>query len=194
MNHAVFLDKDGTLIRNDPYNVIPEKIEFMPGVLEELPRLSHAGYRLIIVSNQAGIALGHFEEAALAGVERWLDQRIRSAGASLDGFYYCPHHPDATRPAYRRNCTCRKPGAGLLLQAAEDHQIDLTRSWLIGDILDDIQAGKEAGCKTILINNGNETEWIVTPLRTPDFRTPHFKEACRHIIGNDVDGSHGDGD
>src|SRR5688572_1622410 len=137
---AIFLDKDGTLIENVPYNVRPERIRFMPGAPGAIRRLYHLGYTLIVVSNQPGIAQGFFDAAALRGVERRLRQLFVTAGVPLAGFYYCPHHPDGRVGRYAIQCRCRKPAPGLLTAAAAIHDIDLSESWVVGDILDDIEA------------------------------------------------------
>lgn len=175
---AVFLDKDGTLIPDVPYNVDPAKIELASGAGEALRSLSHAGYKLIVISNQSGVARGYFEEAALAGVKARLQELLNPDGVMLSGFYYCPHHPTGSIEHYRIDCLCRKPKPGLILKAAEDHEIDLSMSWMIGDILNDVEAGRKAGCKTILIDNGNETEWILSPDRIPDYRVADLRQAA----------------
>ena len=177
---AVFLDKDGTLIEDVPYNVDPEQMRLTAGAAR-LWQLHHSGYLLIVISNQSGVARGYFPEAALAAVA----QRSRDLLAQLDipltDFYYCPHHPDGTVAEYAIACNCRKPKPGLLLQAANDYDIDLNQSWFIGDILNDVEAGQRAGCKTILLDNGNETEWIVLPHRIPHYITTDLADAA-HII------------
>ncbi len=165
---AIFLDKDGTLIENVPYNVDPERIRLMPGAVDGLRAWHAAGYKLIVVSNQSGVARGYFSEAALAAVAERLRALLHSeAGVPLAGFYYCPHHPEAAVPEYRRACTCRKPSPGMLLHAAAAQGLTLADSWMVGDILDDVEAGRRAGCRTVLIDNGNETEWVMTPYRRP---------------------------
>ncbi|MFZ6028668.1 MAG: D-glycero-alpha-D-manno-heptose-1,7-bisphosphate 7-phosphatase [Chloroflexota bacterium] len=164
---AVFFDKDGTLVEDVPYNVDPARLSLAPGIGAALRCLQDAGYRLVVVSNQSGIARGYFSEEALARLEYVLRQRLEILGVSLQGFYYCPHHPQGTVPAYTRRCSCRKPEPGLLLRSAREHNIDLRRSWLVGDILDDVQAGRRAGCRTILLDNGNETEWFLSRERLP---------------------------
>lgn len=173
---AVFLDKDGTLIKDVPYNVNPSLIQPLPGVIQGLQTLHRAGYKLIIVSNQSGVARGYFEEADLLAVEERLRELLDCAGVPLAGFYYCPHHPDGVVLPYAQNCSCRKPGPGLLLRAAQEHGLNLHQSWMVGDILDDIEAGRRAGCKTVLLNNGHETEWRLSEHRRPHYTASSFFE------------------
>jgi D-glycero-D-manno-heptose 1,7-bisphosphate phosphatase len=182
-NAAIFLDKDGTLIDDVPYNVDPGRIRLAPGAATGLPRLHGAGYRLFVVSNQSGVAFGRFGEAALAGVEARLRALLGAIGVPLGGFSYCPHHPEGTVAVYARACGCRKPSPGMIEAAARTHGIDPVRSWLIGDILDDIEAGRRAGCRTVLIDNGNETEWRCGPFRKPDVIARDLAEAARCILG-----------
>jgi D-glycero-D-manno-heptose 1,7-bisphosphate phosphatase len=178
---AVFLDKDGTLIHDVPYNVDPAKITLASGAMEGLQRIQEMGYLLIVVTNQAGIAKGYFSEEALTGVQLKISELLSAAKVRLDGFYYCPHHPEGSVAPYSRACACRKPMPGLLWQAAKDFHVDLSRSWMIGDILNDVEAGKRAGCRTILIDNGNETEWRLNQFRTPDYRLADLCEAAFRI-------------
>lgn len=165
---AVFLDKDGTLVEDLPYNVDPRLMVLTRNAAAGLRLLRRRGFLLLAVSNQPGVALGRFDEAALDAVWLRLQQLLRQQGARLDGHYHCPHHPDGSVAAYARNCACRKPRPGMLLRAAAERGIDLSASWMVGDILHDVEAGKRAGCRGILLDNGNETEWRLTPLRTPD--------------------------
>ena len=181
---AVFLDKDGTLIENHPYNVDPSLIRLARGAAEAVVRLHAAGYPLLVISNQSGVARGMFGEEALVAVEEKLRSLLSDVGVPLAGFYYCPHHPEGIIPAYAIDCTCRKPGPGMILRAAEDHAIDLERSWFVGDILDDVEAGRLAGCRTVLIDNGNETEWVLTPARQPHHRVSDLSEAAKLIVEN----------
>lgn len=176
---AVFLDKDGTLIPDIPYNVEPSKIQLAEFARSALANLRDRGFKLIVISNQSGVARGYFAESALKGVEQRLQELLTPI--RLDGFYYCPHHPQGKVLQYQLECECRKPKAGMLLRAAQEHQIDLARSWMIGDILNDVEAGKRAGCRSILIDNGNETEWILTEARKPDFRVANLAEAAEAI-------------
>ncbi len=179
---AVFLDKDGTLIEDVPYNVDPQKIRLAPGAVEGLTALHENGYVLIVVSNQSGVAHGFFPERALRGVERSLRCQLAAFGVPLAGFYYCPHHPQGQVNNYAVTCRCRKPAPGMLRRAAADLGIDLAESWMIGDILDDIEAGRRAGCRTVLIDNGNETQWRRGRGRCPHYRAADLAEAARLIL------------
>ena len=179
---AIFLDKDGTLIPDVPYNVNPELITLSDQAVTGLKRLVEKGFRLILISNQSGIAHSYFHEHALVFVERKINALLQAEGLSLNAFYYCPHHPAGVVEVYKKKCDCRKPAPGLILKAAKDHAIDLSRSWMIGDILNDVEAGNRAGCKTVLINNGNETEWRMNDLRTPDCMVADINHAADYIL------------
>ncbi len=181
-NLCVFLDKDGTLVEDIPYNVDPGLIRLSAGAAEGLRLLHAAGFLLIVISNQSGVALGHFPESALAGVHARLAELVAGVGIPLAGFYYCPHHPAGRLPGYTLDCECRKPQPGLISRAAHDHTIDLESSWFVGDILDDVEAGRRAGCRTVLVDNGNETRWQRSPLRWPDLVADNLEDAALQII------------
>lgn len=182
---AVFLDKDGTLVENEPYNVAAERVRLAPGAADALARLERAGFALFVISNQSGVARGYFAEADLQAMQERLRMLVEGAGASIAGFYYCPHHPAGTVPGYAVACSCRKPEPGMILRAAAEHGIDLAASWMVGDILDDVEAGRRAGCRSLLVDTGGETEWILTGNRIPhaivgDLSTAaDLIEACR---------------
>jgi D,D-heptose 1,7-bisphosphate phosphatase len=178
---AVFLDKDGTLIYDVPYNVDPDLIRFRPGTMEGLALLHAAGYRLVVITNQSGVARGYFAEEELAAVRAHLRQSFAAAGVPLSGFYYCPHHPEGAVRPYAKACACRKPEPGMFLRAAAELAIALDRSWYVGDILDDVEAGRRAGCRTVLVETGGETEWNLTPQRLPHHIAGNLAEAARII-------------
>jgi histidinol-phosphate phosphatase family protein len=182
----VFLDKDGTLIRDVPYNVDPRQIELLPRAAEGAMQLAEAGYALIIVSNQSGVARDLFPEKALAAVEQRLRELLAEFCVPLAGFYYCPHHPQGANSRYAISCRCRKPAPGMLLQAARKLSLDLNNSWLIGDILDDVEAGHRAGCRAVLIDNGHERKWQWNPLRRPDFVARDLMDAAQAILGQAI--------
>ncbi|MDQ6680700.1 MAG: HAD family hydrolase [Pseudomonadota bacterium] len=181
---AVFIDKDGTLVVDVPYNVEPALLRFTPNALEGLKLLDHAGYALVVVTNQPGLAAGRFSRAEFARLQRALVSRVRDeAGVELAGFYTCPHAP-ARGPA--SGCLCRKPAPGMLRQAARSHQVDLKQCWMVGDILDDIEAGHRAGCRSVLLDVGNETMWRLSPLREPEHRAADLLDAARFIVASDL--------
>lgn len=181
LQKAVFIDKDGTLIPNIPYNVNPNRITIDEETIEGLRLLKEEGFLLIVISNQAGVAKGYFEEKDLEAVWNKISALLQKQQLCIDAFYYCPHEPNGMLPQYAIQCDCRKPLPGMILKAASELKIDLSQSWMIGDILNDVEAGNRAGCATVLIDNGNETEWRMNEVRTPDFIAKNVLEAAAHI-------------
>jgi D-glycero-D-manno-heptose 1,7-bisphosphate phosphatase len=177
---AIFLDKDGTVLRNVPFNVDPSRMEFELGVHDGLGLLQTLGRPIFIISNQPGVGLRLFDGSALDRVRARLSEMFIGAGSVLAGWYCCPHKPAGRGEA--AGCACRKPAPGLLLSAAADHGLDLQRSWMVGDILDDVEAGTRAGCRTALVDNGNETAWIGGAWREPTLTAPSFGLAAREIV------------
>ncbi len=186
MRRAAFLDKDGTLIDDLPYNIDPDRIRLATGAGTALRALQALGFRLIVISNQGGIALGRIPEAAMAVVQQRLTALLADEHVRLDGFYYCPHSPHGRIAHLAFACRCRKPEPGLLFRAANEHGIDLRASWMIGDILDDMEAGRRAGCRTVLIDNGNETEWAIGPLRRPHRLARDLPQAAELIAQYEI--------
>jgi D-glycero-D-manno-heptose 1,7-bisphosphate phosphatase len=182
---AIFLDKDGTLVENVPYNVNPALLELTWQAGQALQLLAQMGYALFVVSNQSGIAKGLFTETALDLLHHRLAEQLAQYGVALNGFYYCPHSPDGAVARYAVPCTCRKPMPGMLVRAAYEHDIDLGASWMIGDILNDVEAGRRAGCQTVLIDNGNETEWKLSAQRTPHLSAPNLYVAANMIAATE---------
>jgi D-glycero-D-manno-heptose 1,7-bisphosphate phosphatase len=161
---AVFLDRDGTL--NEEVNFVrrPEELELLPGAAASVRALNERGIIVCIISNQSGVARGFFSEEDLVPIHTKLERELGNAGARIDHIYYCPHHPTEGKPPYNVVCSCRKPGIGMLRQAAEDFGLDLGRSFVVGDRIVDIQAGRNAGTTTILVMTGYG---------------PHALEECR---------------
>jgi histidinol-phosphate phosphatase family protein len=177
---AVFVDKDGTLIEDVPFNTDPARVRFTPNALHGLQQLAHRGFAILIATNQPGLADGRVKPAAFHALRDHIEQRLRvEAGIVLDGWCVCPHA--ATSPPA---CGCRKPAPGLLQRAAAEHGIDLARSWMVGDILDDIEAGRRAGCSTVLLDVGNETLWRMTPQRQPHHRCADLGAAAAWIAAH----------
>ncbi len=162
---ALFLDRDGVLIEEMEYLSDPERVKLIPGAAAAVLRANDAGWRVAVVSNQSGVARGLFPESALSLIHRVVAERLaEEAGAIIDGFYYCPHHPTAGQGNVRIDCDCRKPKPGMLMRAARELEIDLAKSWMIGDRLTDLQAGAAAGCRTILVRTGyGSTSGISAP-------------------------------
>jgi D-glycero-D-manno-heptose 1,7-bisphosphate phosphatase len=179
---AIFFDKDGTLIPDIAYNTDPAKIVFNFGAGIAISKLSALGFLFIVVSNQSGVARGYFTEEDLIPVREKLESLFLQSGAKLDGFYYCPHYPWGSNKQFSIECDCRKPQPGMILRAAREHRITLEESWIIGDILNDVEAGNKAGCRTILLNNGNETEWLNGEYRIPDYIADDLVEAADIIL------------
>jgi len=179
---AVFLDRDGTLVEPRHYPSRPEDLHLFPGVAGELRSIQRDGYKLVVITNQSGLARGLFSELDLARMHQHLATTLREQGVDLDGIYYCPHHVDGVVPHLAIECDCRKPRPGLLRRAALDEDIDLERSWFIGDILDDVEAGRRAGCRTILVDLGTESP-PTSDLRTPEFVARDTVHALRIVRG-----------
>ncbi|HJW56765.1 MAG TPA: HAD family hydrolase [Burkholderiaceae bacterium] len=186
---AIFLDKDGTLVEDVPYNVNPERVVLCPHAVDGLRLLQQQGYALIVISNQAGVAKGYFSETDLLQLQRHLTLLLQEHDIALSGLYYCPHSPDGSIAPYARHCRCRKPMPGMIIKAAREHDIETARSWMIGDILDDVEAGHRAGCKAVLIDNGNETEWKHGQFRTPDLVVRDLHAAAAAIVAADAAGT-----
>ncbi|WP_457390192.1 D-glycero-alpha-D-manno-heptose-1,7-bisphosphate 7-phosphatase [Roseateles sp. P5_E1] len=165
---CLFVDKDGTLVEGAPHNADPLLLRFMPGAGEALARLQRAGLALVIVTNQSGLARGRFTRAEFARLQQALLQRLQQEfGVRIEGVEVCPHAPDDEgRPA----CLCHIPAPGMLIRAAHRHGLDMARSWMVGDRLDDVEAGHRAGCQGLLFDSGGETVWRRSPLREPDAR------------------------
>jgi D,D-heptose 1,7-bisphosphate phosphatase len=182
MKKAIFLDRDGTVIENVHYNSDPEKVRLLPYASEALHRLQANDYLLVLVSNQSGVALGFFSEAELQKINERVSDLLSPSYVAFDDIYYCMHYKHGIVQQYVQDCDCRKPMPGMILQAAQEHEVDLSQSWMIGDILDDVEAGTRAGCKTILLDNGNETEWKRNRYRVPQYMVKDLMEAADVIL------------
>jgi histidinol-phosphate phosphatase family protein len=182
MKPAVFLDKDGTLVENVPYNVDVARVRLAPFALPALARLQALGFALVVATNQSGVALGYYDLADVTRMAAALCVILEREGIDLSGYYFCPHSATGSVREFAVPCTCRKPKPGMLLQAARELDLDLANSWMLGDILDDVEAGHRAGCRSILIDNGGETEWLLdSPLRHPDYIASDLLFAARYI-------------
>ena len=160
MNRAVFLDRDGTINEDVGYISDPDSFELIPGAIAAMQRLRAAGFCLPLITNQAGVGKGLMTEAQLVHVLDAFQVLLRAEGTYVDGMYYCPHHPIEGIGAYKTDCECRKPGTGMLTEAARDHDIDLRRSYMIGDHWSDAEAGLRAGCRVVLLRTGHGPQEI----------------------------------
>ena len=189
MNPAVFLDRDGVLVEDVDLLTRAEDFVILDGVPRALDCLKRAGFRLVVISNQTVVARGLATENDVRALNVRLQQLLEQAcGVRLDAWYFCPHHPNATLPAYRVNCDCRKPKPGLLLRAAREHALDLAASFAVGDRITDIIAGTRAGCRTILVQTGKHLD---LPIQTgepldlsiePDYTCADLEAATRWIL------------
>ena len=153
MRRAVFLDRDGTINVEKDYLYQAKDFEFIPGVPEAVRLLNQAGVLVVVVTNQSGVARGYYSEDDVESLHRHIASELEKSGAHVDAWLYCPHHPDG-RGSYSLQCSCRKPLPGMLHEAAVRYDIDLENSTIIGDKLADIEAGKAAGCRTVLVRTG----------------------------------------
>jgi len=171
---AIFLDRDGTLMRDVDYCGAPKDVHVFKDAPTALRRLKDAGYKLLVITNQSGIGRGYFNEEGYRAVEAELSHQLGTG--LIDATYYCPHLPED-------NCKCRKPSAELVVRAAEDHEIDLTRSYFIGDKRSDIECGRNAGVKTILVRTGYGKD---TDPKLAGFVTDGLTKAADLILGKSV--------
>jgi len=175
MNKAVFLDRDGTIARDVPYCSRPEDFKLLPGAVDGIRLLNQHGFKIIVVTNQSGIARGYFTEEMLAKIHDKMHRALAKSSAHVDAIYYCPHHPDD-------NCECRKPKPKMLLQAASDLNIALGRSYVIGDKNMDIEMGENVGCKTILIAEEDKESETDKQVHCPDYTASNISAAAQWII------------
>ena len=166
MRPAVFLDRDGTVLEEAGYLDRLERLAFFPFAIDAVRLLNRGGFAVVVITNQSGVGRAMYEEAFVIRAHQVLDERVRSAGARIDAYYYCPHHPEAEVEKYRLDCDCRKPRPGMLRQAAADLDLDLSRSFAIGDKWTDVQAGLAAGGKGILVRTGYGRSSETSPRRS----------------------------
>jgi D-glycero-D-manno-heptose 1,7-bisphosphate phosphatase len=153
MQRAVFIDRDGTINEERDYLFRTEDFDFIPGVPKAIRLLNEAGFLVIVVTNQSGVARGYYTEEDVHLLHRHIARQLEKSGARVDAWYYCPHHP-AGRGSYALPCRCRKPLPGMLLEAARRFDIDLESSVMVGDKLVDLEAGAAAGCRSVLVRTG----------------------------------------
>lgn len=155
---AIFVDRDGTINEEVGYLDRLENLQLIPGAAEAIRLINASGRKVVVVTNQSGVARGLFAESFVAETHACLNELLRAKGARIDAFYFCPHHPTEGRGEYRRECDCRKPAPGLLLRAAAELHLDCARCHIVGDTLQDIAAGAAAGVRGILVRTGHGEE------------------------------------
>lgn len=160
-NRAIFIDRDGTINLDVHYLDDPDKFEMYPGVGEGVKKLKDSGFKVIVITNQSGIARGYFTEKQLSDIHERMKKEFQEFDVMLDGIYYCPHHPDD-------NCNCRKPNTGLFEKAIREHNIDVKKSYMLGDKILDVGAGKKIGARTVLVPEPNMREEILSKKKSGD--------------------------
>lgn len=187
-HHAVFLDRDGTINIDPGYIGRPEIVELFSDVPEGIAELKKLDFKLIVISNQSGIARGYFKTKDVEAVNTRINELLKKDGAAIDAFYYCPFHPEFNTP---EECECRKPSPKLVFLAAKELDIDLSKSYFVGDMISDIECGINAGIKTILIDRNANQETIsnLNNLgKIPTFIAMDFKDACKFITNDFIGG------
>jgi len=187
MNRAVFIDRDGTISEEVGYINHASRFRLFPYSAAALKQLHENGYLAIVITNQAGVARGYFSEDMVQNIHQRMTDELKASGATLDKIYYCAHHPLVGEPPYRLDCDCRKPKPGLLLRAAREFDIDLARSWMVGDRYSDIELGANAGVRSALVLSGygrgewehQRDNWTIKP----DLVAEDLLEAAR-LIGS----------
>jgi len=173
---AIIMDRDGTLCDEVGYVNHVDRIRLLPRSAAAVRAANEAGFQTVVATNQAGVARGYFEETLVDAVHDRVREMLAAEGARLDGIYYCPHHPEVGAPAYRRQCTCRKPQPGMLLRARDEMGIDLASSYMVGDTVKDVEAGHRAGATSVLVLTGygkgelayQSHAWTVRPHHVAD--------------------------
>ncbi|RJQ27590.1 HAD family hydrolase [Candidatus Parcubacteria bacterium] len=180
MKKAIFIDKDGTLVHDVPYNVNPQLITLKADAGQILKRLKDHGYLLIIISNQTGVARGLFPKKSLNTVSQRIQELLKPWGIAIDDFFFCPHDINGKVAPYIKQCECHKPQTGMFLKAVKKYNIDISASWSIGDKLSDIEASRRVGCKAILLSNNNISE-DNNYMQKPDFIIKEWQEIINII-------------
>lgn len=190
MDKIVFLDRDGTINREVNYLHKPEDLEFLPGVAEAMGILKKSGFKLVVITNQAGVARGYYTCDDVELLHQYMNEQLEPLGAEVDAFYYCPHHPVHGIGAYKVDCDCRKPGIGMFQMAEKRFRVDKAHSYMIGDKLIDVEAGKRYGITGILVGTGygaGECRKLMENKEKPcyDFYAETLVDAARYIIGRE---------
>ena len=190
LRRAVFLDRDGTINKlvyypdhgfvDSPF--VPSQMKLIPGAAKALSILRKKGFLLVLISNQPGVAKGNMTKKTFTAIDRKFDSLLAAGGAAVDAKYYCPHHPHAKLRAFRKKCKCRKPAPGLILRASRELGIGLRRSFMVGDGIVDVKAGKKAGCRTVFVGHFKPELWkYFGAAKMPDIASKTLLEAAKKI-------------
>ena len=183
---AAFLDRDGTINEEGGYINHVDRLKLIDGAAEAVALLGRHGLKTIVVTNQAGVARGYYPAEHLPKLHDRLRELLKEGGAELDAIYYCPHHPDIGEPPFRKDCDCRKPRLGMIRSAEREHGVDATRSYMVGDKISDVEFGRKAGCKSILVLTGygkGELEYHRDKLSgEPDYIADDLLDAAKWIV------------
>jgi D-glycero-D-manno-heptose 1,7-bisphosphate phosphatase len=184
MTRGVILDRDGTLIEEVGYLDRLDRLQFYPYSVDAVRLLNRAGFKVAIATNQSGVARGIVEESFVSEAHKYIGEQLAAGGARVDAFYYCPHHPDAPRREYAQTCECRKPSPGMLRRAAADLDLDLARSFVVGDRWNDIEAGAAVGARSVLVRTGygRISETQASTKRPPAVFADNLVEAVSWIL------------
>lgn len=187
MDKIIFLDRDGTMNEEVNYLYKPEDLRILPSVAEAIGLLRSAGYRIVVVTNQAGVARGYYTCQDVETLHQYLNEQLKNEGAWVDHFFYCPHHPVHGLGIYQKECDCRKPGTGMFAMAEQYYEIDRSRSYMIGDKLLDVEAGNRYGIKGILVGTGYGAALHESGMKDGkepiyDFYAETLMDAARYIV------------
>ncbi len=180
MNKAIFLDRDGVIVKDKNYTFKIKDLEFVQNSIKGLKKLNQENYKLIIITNQSGIGRGFYAEKDYFKFRFELYKRLRNKGITISAEYFCPHHPEKALRKYKRDCNCRKPKSGMLEKAAKDFNLNLEKCWFIGDRMTDIKCGKKVDCKTIHVLTGYEKKGLLEA----DYVAKNLVESANIIIKN----------
>ncbi|OQY41880.1 MAG: D-glycero-beta-D-manno-heptose-1,7-bisphosphate 7-phosphatase [Fusobacteriia bacterium 4572_74] len=158
MKKCIFLDRDGNINVEKDYLHKVEEFEFIDGAREAIKIFNDLDYLVVVVTNQSGVARGYYNEKSVKTLHDYLQKEVEKIGGHIDGFYYCPHHPEKGIGEYKLDCNCRKPEPGMFLKAQKDLDIDLSSSIMVGDKISDVKAGKNLGMRSILVKTGHGLE------------------------------------
>jgi D-glycero-D-manno-heptose 1,7-bisphosphate phosphatase len=190
MNKAVFLDRDGTVNEEVGYLRDLGKLHLIPGAGTAIRRMNEAGFKVVLVTNQSGVARGYFPESLVHDAHARLEKMLESEGARIDAVYFCPHHPEAGNTHYTRECDCRKPKTGLIDKAVRELDIDIKHSYLVGDKWSDVELAQRAGVHDVLVTSGFSADdpgnKRAGNVRDPEFIAHSLSDAADWILGRET--------